>query len=106
MNTYDYPFIPVHPGEVLKEELETRGISQKKLSELMGIPYTMLNEILNCKRSLSTEVALMFEAALGIDADMLNKMQSQYDIQVARQNRTILTRFESIRKACSAAMLL
>ena len=39
--------LPTHPGDVLKEELESRGISQKYYSELTGVSYTMLNEILN-----------------------------------------------------------
>ena len=39
--------ITTHPGEVLKEELEARGMSQKKFSELLNVPYTQLNEILN-----------------------------------------------------------
>ena len=35
----------------VKKELEFRKISQKKFSDLLGVPYTMLNEILNGKRS-------------------------------------------------------
>ena len=38
--------ITTHPGDVLKEELEARGISQKKFSEVLSVPYTQLNEIL------------------------------------------------------------
>ena len=72
----------------------------------MGIPYTTLNEILNCKRVLSTEVALLFEAALGINADMLCNMQSQYNMQSARQNTTLSDRFKAIRRVCAAASLL
>ena len=41
------PFEPTHPGEVLKDEIEFRGISQKKLAKEMGVSYTVLNEILN-----------------------------------------------------------
>ena len=41
------PFEPTHPGEVLKEEIECRGISQKELSRQTGIPYTALNVVLN-----------------------------------------------------------
>ena len=44
------PFEPTHPGELLKEEIKCRGISQKELSRQTGIPYTALNEVLNCKR--------------------------------------------------------
>ena len=38
------PFEPTHPGEVLKDEIEFRGISQKKLAKEMGVSYTVLNE--------------------------------------------------------------
>ena len=49
------PFEPTHPGEILKDEIEYRGISQKKLAKEMGVSYTVLNEILNAKRPLNTE---------------------------------------------------
>jgi len=39
--------LPTHPGDVLKEELEVRGISQREFSANIGVSYTMLNEILN-----------------------------------------------------------
>jgi len=39
------PAFPTHPGEILKEEIEYRGISQRKLAEQMGIGYSVLNEI-------------------------------------------------------------
>ena len=51
------PFEPTHPGEILKDEIEYRGISQKKLAKEMGVSYTVLNEILNAKRPLNTEYA-------------------------------------------------
>lgn len=41
------PAFPTHPGEILKEEIEYRGISQRKLAQNMGIQYSVLNEILN-----------------------------------------------------------
>ena len=56
--------ITTHPGDVLKEELAARGISQKKFSEVLNVPYTQLNEILNGKRPVTTDFALMVEAAL------------------------------------------
>ena len=65
--------ITTHPGEVLKEELEARGMSQKKFSELLNVPYTQLNEILNGKRPVTTDFALMMEAALGINPELLIK---------------------------------
>ena len=41
------PAFPTHPGEILKEEVESRGISQRMLASQMGIQYSVLNEILN-----------------------------------------------------------
>ena len=43
MNNDLRPYMPTHPGEVLKDELQARGISQKKFSSLIGVSYTMLN---------------------------------------------------------------
>lgn len=101
MGNLNYPYTPSHPGEVLKEEIEYRGISQKQLSERMGISYTMLNEILNEKRPVTEIIALYFEAALGIEAEMLINMQSRYNMQVARKNRKLMFRFNQIRKVAA-----
>lgn len=97
-------FFPVHPGAVVKDEIEARGISQKQLATLMEVPYTMLNEMLNGKRSISTEMALLFEAALDINAEMLIDLQSRYSIRVARSSKRLTARFVRIRKACAAAL--
>ena len=104
MTTLAYSFSAVHPGEILKEELQARGISQKKIAQLLDIPYTMLNEVLNAKRQLSTDVALMFEAALGINADMLVGIQTRYNIQTARENSDNRSKLMAIRKLCASIL--
>jgi len=93
------PFSPTHPGEVIKEELECRGISQKKLSEQIGISYTMLNEILNAKRPVTETVAILLEAALGIDADIFINMQTRYNMQLARRDKSLIRRFNKVRNS-------
>ncbi len=98
MGNLGYPYAPTHPGEVLKEEIEYRGISQKKLSEQMGISYTMLNEILNAKRPVTETLALYFEAALGVEAEMLINMQTRYNMQTARKDSKLMARLKQIRK--------
>ena len=82
------PFSPTHPGEILKDEIEFLNISQSKLATQMGVTYTVLNEILNLKRSVSVEFALRVEAVLGLEAEMLINMQSRYNIQTARTDKT------------------
>ena len=94
--------ITTHPGDVLKEELEARGISQKKFSEVLSVPYTQLNEILNGKRPVTTDFALMVEDALGINPELLINMQTQYNMSVARQKKSLLARLLDIKRACVA----
>ena len=96
--------IPTHPGDVLKEEIESRGISQKKFAELLSVPYTQLNEILNGKRPVSSDFALMVEAALGINPQMLINMQNRYNLAVAMRKTSMLSRLEKIHRACAAIL--
>lgn len=97
-------FIPIHPGEIVKEELEYRGISQKHFAEVIDVSYTMLNDILNGKRPVSTDFALTIEAATGISAELLVRMQLRYNLQVARSKTENIKKWEKIRKT-SVAML-
>jgi addiction module HigA family antidote len=92
------PFSPTHPGEILKEEIEFKNISQRKLASQMGVSYSVLNEILNSKRSVNVEFALRIEAALGIEAEMLINMQSRYNLQIARTDKTFMQKLSEVRK--------
>ncbi len=98
MTNLGYGFYPTHPGEILKDEIEYRGISQKRLSVEMGLSYTVLNEILNAHRPLTAGTALMFETVLGVDADTLMRIQTKYNMQTARKDKTIIDRLATLRK--------
>lgn len=95
------PFQPTHPGEVLKEELEFRGISQRGLARKLEVSYSVLNEVLNGKRSLSPELALMMEAVLGVDAAPLLAMQNEYDMMMAELNPTFMEKLKQIRRVAA-----
>lgn len=94
--------LPTHPGEVVKEELEVRGITQKDFSSNTGISYTMLNEILNAKRPVTTDIALIIEAALGISPELLINMQSRYNLAQVRMRPSVSTNLARIRKICAS----
>jgi len=98
MSDLGFPFRPYHPGELLKEELECRHISQKAFAKQIGVPYTAFNEVLNCKRPVSSELALLIEAALGVPAYILVGLQTDYNLQVAFQDKTFAKRLEKIRQ--------
>lgn len=92
------PFEPTHPGELLKDEIECRNISQRKLAADMGVSYTVLNDIVNGKRSVNTKFALLCEAALGVPAHILMNLQADYDMQTAKRDKSFLKRLESIHR--------
>jgi addiction module HigA family antidote len=92
------PYNPTHPGEVLKDELEYRGISQRGLAKKLGISYSVLNEVLNGKRSLNHELAMMMEAALNVDAAPLLSMQNEYDMMMAERNESFMEKLKHIRR--------
>lgn len=97
MSDIGFSYIAIHPGEVLKEELESRGISQKDFAKAISISYTMLNEILNGKRSITADFAILVEAALDIPAELWLNMQARYNLQTAKNKKSVKNRFESIR---------
>lgn len=92
------PFEPTHPGELLKDEIECRRISQRQLAADMGVSYTVLNDIVNGKRSVNTKFALLCEAALGIPAHILMGLQADYDMQTAKHDKSFLKKLEGIRR--------
>jgi len=98
MNNLSFPFRPVHPGELLKDELVYRNLPQKTVAKQLGIPYTAFNEILNGKRPVTTDFAMIMEAALGVPAYMLVGMQTDYNLQVAQKDSKLIKRLSEIRK--------
>lgn len=95
------PSNPIHPGEMIKDEIEFRGISQKALAAEIGLPASVLNEVLNGKRAVTTEYALLLEAALGIEADLWLKLQSEYNKQIAKSDSSFVARLEKIRQVAA-----
>ena len=93
----------IHPGEMIKEEIEARGITQKEVAEKMGVSYTVFNEILNGKRPVTTEYALLLEAVLGIDAGIWLRLQADYNMQEAKADKSFMSRSEHIRR-CAAVL--
>ena len=71
----------VHPGMMIKPELEERGISQKEFAKMIGTQPSHLSEVLNGKRALTTELAVKIENAIGLPAKILLSAQTQYELE-------------------------
>ena len=95
------PSRPIHPGEMIRDEIEYRGISQKALASEIGIPASILNGVLNGKRAVNTEYALLLEAALGIEADLWLRLQADYNKQIAKSDPSFMERLARIRRVAA-----
>ena len=84
------PFRAVHPGGILKEELEARGIKQKDFACQIGMQPTHLNALIKGKRNISPDVADRLEMELGIPASFWMSLQSSYELDskvIAKRNK-------------------
>jgi HTH-type transcriptional regulator / antitoxin HigA len=82
------PFEATHVGEVIKDELSARDMKQCELSELTGIQKSILNDVIKGKRSLTPEMALLLESALGVSAEFLMNIQTRYELNCAKLKRS------------------
>ena len=71
---------PVHPGRVLKEEIEARGLSGNRLALDLGVPANRIGAILNGKRAITADTALRLARYFGVSAQFWLDLQSQYDL--------------------------
>jgi len=75
---------PVHPGEVLLEELlKPLGLSQNRLGQSLGVPPRRINEIVLHKRRVNADTALRLGRYFGTSPQFWLGLQSDYDLDVA-----------------------
>lgn len=72
------PARAVHPGEILREELRERGITQKDFARAIGMQATHLSEFINGRRNLNEDLAMRLEARLGIPFKTWMSLRSGY----------------------------
>ena len=76
---------PIHPGEILADELEEIGLSAKRLADLLDVPPNRLYQILAGKRNMTADTSLRLAQYFGMSADFWMNLQSAYELDLARQ---------------------
>ena len=74
---------PVHPGRVLKRELEARRLSANALAIALRTPSGRITDILNGKRGVSPETAMRLARYFGNGARFWLNLQTAYELAVA-----------------------
>jgi addiction module HigA family antidote len=77
-------FDPIHPGEVLAEQLDALEMNAAAAARALGIPQSRLSQILNGRRSITADTALRLSRWLGTDDEFWLNLQARYDLDVAR----------------------
>ena len=79
------PRTPIHPGEILGDELEEIGLSAKRLADILQVPPNRLYQILAGKRNITADTALRLSQHFGMSAAFWMNLQSAYELDLARQ---------------------
>ena len=75
----------VHPGEVLKDELDELGITPTEFARQIGVPPNRVSQIIAGKRAVTGDTALRFGHWFGTDPQFWLNLQSAYEIRVAEE---------------------
>lgn len=75
---------PIHPGEMLRDDLEALGLSARRFAEHIGVPPNAITEILNAQRRITAPMALRLGRAFGTDPRYWMNLQSIYETKMAR----------------------
>ena len=84
MATEFKPNYAVHPGVLLKKELDALHLTQKAAAEKAGVSKTVINEVIKGKRGISAELAVKLESVVESPARFWLNAQSIYDEIMAR----------------------
>jgi addiction module HigA family antidote len=76
---------PIHPGEILADELAEIGITAKRLADDLEVPPNRLYQLLAGKRNVTADTALRLSQYFGMSADFWMNLQSAYELDLARQ---------------------
>ncbi len=74
---------PVHPGEILREELEELGLSAKAIARELGVPQNRISDILRGRRGITADTALRLARYFNTTPLLWLNLQKAYELRVA-----------------------
>lgn len=76
---------PTHPGEILLEEfLKPKGMTQLELAGRLKVPVQRVNTLINGKRGISPETAILLSRVFKNSAEFWMNLQTAYDLYQAK----------------------
>lgn len=76
---------PIHPGEILGDELEELSISRAELARTIKVPANRISEIVAGRRNITADTALRLGKFFGTGPELWLNLQKSYDLRVAQK---------------------
>ena len=76
---------PIHPGEILADELKEIDLSAAELARTLGVPANRISQIIAGKRAISADTALRLGRYFGTSPDLWVNLQKTYELDLARR---------------------
>ena len=79
---------PIHPGEILKDELNEIGISAAELARQLRVPENRMSEVIRGRRNITADTALRLGRWFGMSAEFWMNLQKNYELRKAEQEHS------------------
>jgi|SRR5207249_11366289 len=76
---------PIHPGEILADELKEIGLSAAELARTLGVPANRISQVIAGKRAITADTALRLARYFGTSPDLWMNLQKTYELDLARR---------------------
>ncbi|MBA2680314.1 MAG: HigA family addiction module antidote protein [Ktedonobacteraceae bacterium] len=91
---------PIHPGEILAEELVELNKSPTELARELHVPANRISQLVAGKRAMTADTALRLERWLGVSAAFWMNLQKRYELDIARERSDdVLKAIEPLHRA-------
>ena len=79
--------MPIPPGEILAEEIEARGMTQRELAARLGRPAQVVNDIIRAKKAITPETAIVLGNVLGTTDRFWLNLENEYRMILAMKRK-------------------
>jgi len=79
------PLYPIHPGEILADELVELHKSPTELARELHVPANRISQLVAGKRAMTADTALRLERWLGVSAAFWMNLQKRYELDIVRE---------------------
>jgi antitoxin HigA-1 len=80
---------PIHPGELLKDELQEINVSLNALARALRVPMNRISAVVNGKRAITVDTAMRLARYFGTSPQYWLNLQNAYDLETADEDEIV-----------------